>query len=34
MDYNHITDERRVYYDLMGLIPAVQGNFAQDQVRG
>ncbi|MCJ7433635.1 MAG: hypothetical protein MUO77_09125, partial [Anaerolineales bacterium] len=34
MDYNHITDERRIYYDLMGLMPAVQGNLPKTKFAG
>lgn len=34
MDYNHITDERRIYYDLMGLIPAIQGNLPKTKFAG
>jgi arabinofuranosyltransferase len=34
MDYNHITDERRVYYDLMGLIPAIQGDLPMTKFAG
>jgi len=34
MDYNHITDERRIYYDLMGLIPAIEGNLPKTKFAG
>lgn len=34
MDYNHISDERRVYYDRMGLIPAIKGDLPRTKLSG